>query len=134
MVQFGIIQHCNILLITLKGSNGPINLLNIYSDDDATTIQYLSDHVDEFPVLSYMGSNFNCPSSHWDPLLNNAHPNAVTLDDILTSLGLEQVAPIARTVTHVPYTGAFQGSIIDLVFVPAIWVFNAVVTVLDKGT
>jgi hypothetical protein len=62
-----VVDHPDILLITLKGPCGPFNLLNVYSDgQNNLAIKLLSERRDIIPELGYMGGDFNCPSPLWD--------------------------------------------------------------------
>jgi hypothetical protein len=66
-----------------------MHLMNVYSDDGGSAIRYLEDHLDEIPALGYMGGDFNCPSSHWDPACLQSHPLANTLEECATVLNME---------------------------------------------
>jgi hypothetical protein len=58
-----IVNHCNVMIITVRGHLGPLYLMNTYSDENGSAIWYIKDHLRAFPELGYMGGNFNCPSS-----------------------------------------------------------------------
>jgi hypothetical protein len=88
-----IVNHCDVMIVTVCGHLGPLHLMNVYSDDGGFAIRYLEDHLDEIPALGYMGGDFNCPSSHWDPTCLRAHPLANTLEECTTVLNMERVAP-----------------------------------------
>ena len=128
-----IVNNRDVMLITVRGHLGPLHLMNVYSDENGSAIRYLEEHRDEFPILGYMGGDFNCPSSHWDSSLNREHPMATRLWDCATALSLERVAPASGGVTHRPYNAALQGSILDLVFVPAYRNYTAILRIGDKG-
>ena len=53
-----LIDHNDIILILLKGSEGLIHLMNVYSDSDGTAIQFLEGL--PLPSLTYVSSDFNC--------------------------------------------------------------------------
>jgi hypothetical protein len=128
-----IVNHCDVMIVTVRGHLGPVHLMNVYSDDGGSAIRYLEDHLDEFPALGYMGGDFNCPSSHWDPTCLQAHPLANTLEECATVLNMERVAPPSGGVTHRPYNAALRGSVLDLVFVPIYWAYTGYPTLGDKG-
>jgi hypothetical protein len=88
-----IVNHCDIMIVTVRGHLGPLHLMNVYSDNRGSAIRYLEDHLDKIPALGYMGGDFNCPSSHWDPACLRSHPLANTLEECATVLNMEQVAP-----------------------------------------
>jgi hypothetical protein len=128
-----IVNHRDVMIVTVRGHLGPLHLMNVYSDDGGSAIRYLEDHLDEFPALGYMGGDFNCPSSHWDPTCLRAHPLANTLEECATVLNMERVAPPSGGVTHRPYNAALRGSILDLVFVPIYRASTGYPTLGDKG-
>lgn len=88
-----IINHRDVMLITVWGHLGPVHLINVYSDENGSAIWYLKDHLDVFPDVSYMGGDFNCPSAHWDMTLNHEHPMANRLMECAATLSLERIAP-----------------------------------------
>jgi hypothetical protein len=67
--------------------------MNMYSDENGSSIQYIEDHLEVFPDLEYMGGDFNCPPSHWDTTVLCKHPMATRLMECTTFLNMERVAP-----------------------------------------
>ena len=111
-----IVNHPDVLLLTLKGPSGPLNVLNVYSDPSTHGgIQFLQDCVGTLPEIRYMGSDFNCCSQLWDESLTHTSGQAEKLYATAIELGLEVQLWNARTPTHFPYNGG-RPSVIDLVF------------------
>ena len=85
-----IMNHPDVLLLTLKGPSGPLNILNVYSDPSTHGgIQLLQDCASTFPEIGYMGSDFNCCSWLWDDSLMHTLGQAEKLYATATELGLE---------------------------------------------
>jgi hypothetical protein len=61
-----IVNHRNVMIVTVRGHLGPLHLMNMYSDENGSAVRYIEDNLEAFPDLGYMGGDFNCPSSHWD--------------------------------------------------------------------
>jgi hypothetical protein len=128
-----IVNHRDVMIVTVRGHLGPLHLLNTYSDEHGSAIRYIEDNLEVFPDLGYMGGDFNCPSSHWDATVLCKHPMATRLMECATSLNMERVAPPSGRVTHLPYNAALRGSILDLVFLPIYRGYTADLTIGDKG-
>jgi hypothetical protein len=128
-----IVNHCDVMIVTVRGHLGPLHLMNMYSDENGSAIRYIEDNLEAFPDLGYMGGDFNCPSSHWDATVLRKHPMATRLMECATSLNMERVAPPSGRVTHLPYNAGLRGSILDLVFLPIYWGYTADLTIGDKG-
>jgi hypothetical protein len=128
-----IVNHCDVMIVTVRGHLGPLHLMNTYSDENGSAIQYIEDNLEVFPDLVYMGGDFNCPSSHWDATNLHKHPMATRLIECTTSLNMERVAPPLGRVTHLPYNAVLHGSILNLVFLLIYWGYTADLTIGDKG-
>jgi hypothetical protein len=120
------------MIVTVRG-HLPLHLMNMYSDENGSAIQYIEDNLEVFPDLGYMGGGFNCPSSHWDATVLRKHPMATRLMECTTSLNMERVAPPSGRVTHLPYNAALRGSICDLVFLLIYRGYTADLMLGDKG-
>jgi hypothetical protein len=121
------------MIVTVISHLGPLHLMNMYSDENGSAIQYIEDNLEVFPDLGYMGGDFNCPSSHWDATVLHKHPMATRLMECTTSLNMERLALPLGWVTHLPYNAALRGSILDLVFLPIYRGYTADLTIGDKG-
>ena len=85
-----IVDHPDVLLLTLKGPSGPLNVLNVYSDPATHgRIQLLQDCVSSLPEIGYMGSDFNCCSRLWDDMLTHTSGHAERLYATAIELELE---------------------------------------------
>jgi hypothetical protein len=121
------------MIVTVRGHLGALHLMNTYSDENGSAIQYIEDHLDVFPDLGCMGGDFDCPSSHWDTTVLCKHPMDTRLMECPTSLNMERVSPPSGQVTHLPYNVALYGSILNLVFLLIYWGYTANLTIGDKG-
>jgi hypothetical protein len=117
-----IVNHRNVVIVTVRGHLGPLHLMNMYSDKNGSAIRYIEDNLEAFPDLGYMGGDFNCLSSHWDATILCEHPMAIRLMECATSLNME-----------LPYNAALRGSILDLVFLLIYQGYTADLTIGDKG-
>jgi hypothetical protein len=127
-----IVNHRNVMSVPVSSHLGPLHLMNTYSDENGSAIQYIEDNLEVFPDLGCMGGDFNCPSSHWDATVLHEHPMATRLMECATSLNMERVAPPLGQVTHLPYNAALCGSILDLMFLPIYQGYTADLTIGDK--
>ena len=117
-----VVKHRDIMLLTVNSPSGEqINLLNVYSDPDrGDAIRYLDERFGSFPSLVYMGGDFNCPSTMWDPDRTRAdNHHAPILAGVAEDFGLEVVFGPERAHTWFPYGNSSRSSsLIDLVFLP----------------
>src|SRR5882672_582633 len=96
------------------------HLMNVYSHP-ATGLanKWLAHNVDDLPQLTYMGGDFNCRSSIWDPDLTTSPAEAESLVACGATLGLVLSVAPERAPTHFPHSKKFKPSVIDLMFLPA---------------
>jgi hypothetical protein len=132
-LRSSIVNHRNVMIVTVRGHLGPLHLMNTYSDENGSAIRYIEDHLEAFPDLGYMGGDFNCPSSHWDATVLREYPMATRLMECATPLNMERVAPPSGWVTHLLYNVALCGLILNLVFLLIYWGYTANLTIGDKG-
>jgi hypothetical protein len=66
-----VIDHRDLLLLSLQVGGSEIFALNIYNDDRATTVSFLRREGLVIPHLSIMTGDFNCHSMVWDPSYNS---------------------------------------------------------------
>jgi len=63
-----LIDHCNILVLSLFSGGRTINIMNVYSDDQHTAINLLAERAPTLPACVLMtAGDFNCHSCEWDP-------------------------------------------------------------------
>ncbi|KAF5309958.1 hypothetical protein D9619_010442 [Psilocybe cf. subviscida] len=114
-----IIDHHNVLVLSLFADGHTFNLMNVYSDSEFTAIRLLSDHADTLPLFQYMGGDFNCHSSVWDPVPRA--PNVAASHWLLQAaaeIGLELATVANPGPTHIPRDVTKRPLVIDLVFLP----------------
>ena len=66
MLRQDIIDHRDIMLLSLFTGCEPMRLLNVYSNAQHTAITWLSRNIAHLPPVSYMAGNFNSHSAVWD--------------------------------------------------------------------
>jgi hypothetical protein len=127
-----IVNHHNVMIVTVQGHLGPLHLMDMYSDENGSAVQYIEDHLEVFPDLGYMGGDFNCPSSHWDATILCKHPMATRLMECTMFLNMERVALPSGQFTHLLYNVALCGSILNLVFLLIYWGYTANLTMVIR--
>ncbi|CAA7271829.1 unnamed protein product [Cyclocybe aegerita] len=84
-----IVDHRDILVLSLFSGGEVLNLMNIYSDDQHTAIEYLAARVHSLPPFIYMAGDFNCVSTTWDDYEHGESSTAISLWDTASQIGLE---------------------------------------------
>src|SRR3978361_110748 len=110
--------HRDVQLVTLRTPNREFHFMNVYSDEQRSGINWIHEHSNSIPRLSYMGGDFNCHSPMWDPHSRIADPHAHTLVDTAQELGLILSEPESEAPTYVSHAGT-SFSVIDLMFIPS---------------
>jgi hypothetical protein len=105
-------------MLTLFVRNEPIHLINVYSDDQHRGIDLIAERAHLLPQVHYMGRDFNCHSSEWDPRVDHHRAKAVLLLETAARLGVEYAPPQNPGMTFVSRIDPNIKSVIDLVFVP----------------
>jgi len=118
-LQQDLIDHRDILILSLFSEGRTINIMNIYSDDQYTAINILTECAPTLPICVLMTGNFNCHSHEWDPLVPHYQMTAISLLDSAAKLGLEVTLPVSPRPTFLSHNVELQGSVIDLVFIKA---------------
>src|SRR6185369_3423969 len=130
-VHRNLADHRDLQLLSVTIGGVEYFLLNVYSDDRATGIQWLDLNWDSLSSLCWMGRDFNCRDERWDPLVRR-NINGDKLLAVAEGLGLRISLPPARIPTRLPWGDLDAiGSVIDLVFVPADSPADLVHAVLD---
>jgi len=114
-----LIDHRNILILSLFSEGRTINIMNVYSDDQHTTINLLAERAPTLPACVLMTGDFNCHSREWDPLVPHHQTTAILLLDTAARLGLELTLPVNPRPTFLSHNVELWGSVIDLVFIKA---------------
>ena len=89
-----LIDHPDILVISLFSEGRTINIMNVYSDDQHTAINILADRAPTLPPFDLMAGDFNCHSREWDPSVPHHRMTAILLLDSVAKLGLELTLPV----------------------------------------
>ncbi|KXN83319.1 hypothetical protein AN958_01590 [Leucoagaricus sp. SymC.cos] len=111
-----IIDHRDLLVLSLFTHYGTVNLLNVYLDNAHTAINLLAWEIDMLPAFIYMGGDFNCHSEVWDPSCTSHPLVAQHLMELASDIGLEWACPSNPKLTHIPHNPDLASSVIDLVF------------------
>jgi len=91
-------------------------LMNVYSDDLYTAVDFLSREALNIPNLLYMGRDFNIRDAEWDPSVS-LHPAAgQSLRDLADSYSLVCLLPALSVPTHYSDISGQANSVIDLIF------------------
>ncbi|CAA7258924.1 unnamed protein product [Cyclocybe aegerita] len=91
-----IVDHCNILVLSLFSGGEVLNLMNVYSDDQHTAIEHLAARVHSLPPFIYMAGDFNC--------------------DTASQIGLEWARPSNHGPTRISPNPNQRSNVLDLVF------------------
>ncbi|KAF5318521.1 hypothetical protein D9619_010814 [Psilocybe cf. subviscida] len=114
-----IIDHRDVLVLSLFAEGHTFNFMNVYSDNEFTAIRLLAARADTLPQFHYMGGDFNCHSSAWDPVPRPANVAASHwLLEAAATIGLELGTVSNPGPTHIPRDASKRPSVIDLVFLP----------------
>ncbi|KDR65440.1 hypothetical protein GALMADRAFT_17171, partial [Galerina marginata CBS 339.88] len=113
-----LIDSRDIVLISLYSGRDIFNIMGVYSDADHTAIKLLAGKAYSLPPLMYMGGDFNCHSSEWDPDCHSHGTMAISLLDTASSVGLELAILSNPGPTFILHNPDLRPSVIDLVFVP----------------
>ncbi|KAF5327173.1 hypothetical protein D9619_004620 [Psilocybe cf. subviscida] len=114
-----IIDHGDILVLSLFAQGQTFNFMNVYSDSEFTAIKLLAERADTLPQFQYMVGDFNCHSSLWDPVPRAANVAASHwLLNAAQTIVLELDPVSSPGPTHIPRDASKHPSVIDLVFLP----------------
>ncbi|CAA7267768.1 unnamed protein product [Cyclocybe aegerita] len=84
-----IIDHCDILVLSLFSRGEVLNLMNVYSDDQHKAIEHLAAHVHSLLPFIYMAGDFNRVSTTWDDYEHGELSTAISLQDTASQIGLD---------------------------------------------
>jgi hypothetical protein len=113
-----VINHKDLLLLSLQVGGSEIFTLNVYNDDRATVVSFLRREGLAIPCLSIMTGDFNCHSMVWDPSYDSHGVVAAQLLELTQDLELDWDPPVNPSPTHIPHVEAFNHMVIDLIFTP----------------
>src|SRR5215467_1047767 len=115
-----LVDHRDIMFVSLFSGQDVINLLNVYNNGDNTAVHFLRQEMDNLPTCEYMGGDFNCHSEVWDPDVPHHRASAQALVDMASDLNLAWTPLSNPGDTHYPHDGSLNPSVIDLVFLPSV--------------
>ena len=111
-----IVDHRDIQLLSFFNRGRCQFLMNVYSDDLHTAVNFLSREALNIPNLLYMGRDFNIRGAEWDPSVSS-HPAAgQSLRDLADSYSLVHSLPVLSIPTHYSDISSHANSVIDLIF------------------
>jgi hypothetical protein len=84
-----VIDHRDLLLLSLQVGGSEIFTLNVYNDDRATAVSFLRREGLVIPCLSIMTGDFNCHSMVWDPSYDSHGAAAAHLLELIQDLELD---------------------------------------------
>jgi endonuclease/exonuclease/phosphatase family metal-dependent hydrolase len=113
-----IINHRDLLLLSLQVGGSEIFALNVYNDNRATAVSFLKREGLIIPRLSIMAGDFNCHSMVWDPSYDSHGVAAARLLELVQDLELDWDPPANPGPTHIPHVEMLNHMVIDLVFTP----------------
>ncbi|PPQ93648.1 hypothetical protein CVT25_012611, partial [Psilocybe cyanescens] len=128
-----LIDHRDVLILSLFANGQSYNLMNVYSDKTHTAALLLAEEAASLPPFIYMGGDFNIHSQEWDGG-HRGHPGVATqLLNTAAELGLQRAPFVNPGPTFYPCIQGFHSTVIDLVFVQpdqtltaqVTWVHNA---------
>ena len=111
-----IVDYRDIQLLSFFNRGRCQFLMNVYSDDLHTAVDFLSRKALNIPNLLYMGRDFNIRDAEWDPFVSS-HPTAgQSLRDLADSYSLVRLLPVLSVPTHYSDISGHANSVIDLIF------------------
>ncbi|PPQ93993.1 hypothetical protein CVT25_009841, partial [Psilocybe cyanescens] len=123
-----LIDHRDVLILSLFANGQSYNLMNIYSDKTHTAALLLAEEAASLPPFVYMGGDFNIHSQEWDGG-HHGHPGVATqLLNTAAELGLQWAPFVNPGPTFYPRIQGFRSTVIDLVFVQPDQTLTAQVT------
>ncbi|CAA7269043.1 unnamed protein product [Cyclocybe aegerita] len=111
-----IVDHRDILVLSLFSGGEVLNLMNVYSDDQHTAIEHLAARVHSLPPFIYMAGDFNCVSTTWDDYEHGESSTAISLRDTASQIGLEWARPTNHGPTRISPNSNQRSNVLDLVF------------------
>ncbi|PPQ90187.1 hypothetical protein CVT25_013325 [Psilocybe cyanescens] len=112
-----LIDHCDMLILSLFANGQSYNLMNIYSDKSHMAALLPAEEAASLPPFIYMGGDFNIHSQEWDGG-HRGHPGVATqFLNTVAELGLQQAPFVNLGPTFYPRIQGFRSTVIELVFV-----------------
>jgi Endonuclease-reverse transcriptase len=113
-----LIDHHDIIVLSLGLGAGCSLFVNVYSDSNHTAITTLHEGVWTWPNLMVMGGDFNVRHKNWDlNYLPESNIHAERLVAAADRLGLSRCLPVVPGPTHFPFNQFLSPMVIDLLFI-----------------
>ncbi|PPQ90825.1 hypothetical protein CVT25_012159 [Psilocybe cyanescens] len=133
LMRHDLIDHCDVLILSLFANGQSYNLMNVYSDETHMAALLLAEEAASLPLFIYMGGDFNIHSQEWDGG-HRGHPGVATqLLNTVAELGLQQAPFVNLGPTFYPRIQGFRSTVIDLVFVQLDQTLTAQVTQMHNA-
>ena len=117
-LRLDIINHCNINILAFHNDQDTYYIINIYSDNNQTTLQVLQQSMTNINNTIILTENFNIRDSDWDPSFRHHSSYTNDLITIADSLDLKLSPPSNPSPTRFADNLQDTNSIINLVFLP----------------
>jgi len=91
------------MLLSLFTGQGPMHLLNVYSNAQHTAITWLARNIAQLLPVSYMAGDFNSHGAAWDEGVLYQHWDANSLIELAQLMGLEWARLSNHGPTHFPH-------------------------------
>ena len=116
-LRLDIINHQDINVLAFYSGQHINYVINIYSDDNQSTLHALNQNIVDLNDTVVMTGDFNIRNNDWDP--NYLHYSAHTEDlfTLVESLGLDLSLPINPSPTRFADNPRDTNSVIDLAFI-----------------
>ncbi|OSC97411.1 hypothetical protein PYCCODRAFT_1377114, partial [Trametes coccinea BRFM310] len=123
-----IVNHRDMILISLSADGEVHHYLNVYNDERSTALVWLSEHQAELPPLDLVVGDFNLHSTAWEPDAPRDSMRAPELLDLMAGIGMGLVNDQGLP-THRPHNAALRSTVPDLIWAPADTVASGEATV-----
>ncbi|CAA7267356.1 unnamed protein product [Cyclocybe aegerita] len=111
-----IVDHRDILVLSLFSGGEVLNLMNVYSDDQHTAIEYLAACVHSLLPFIYIAGNFNCVLTTWDDYEHGELSTAISLWDTASQISLKWAQPSNHGPMRISPNPNQRSNVLDLVF------------------
>ena len=111
-----IVDHRDIKLLFFFNSGRFQFLMNVYSDDLYTAVNFLSREALNIPNLLYIGRNFNIRDAKWDSSISLHPATCQSLRGLADSYSPVHSLPALPVPTHYSDISGHANSVINLIF------------------
>ena len=111
-----IVNHRDIQLLSFFNRGRCQFLMNVYSDDLHTAVNFLSKEALNIPNLVYMDGDFNIRNAEWDLSVSSHSAAGQSLKDLVDSYSLVYSLPVLSVPIYYSDISGHANSVIDLIF------------------